>query len=73
MIDVIKEMIMDRASYEFMKVGVEYNAYYKLGGKCKIKKAAEDQSKSLVTATMPDGTVKQRHYEFFTLLMEAND
>lgn len=61
---------MDAASYDYMKTDVGYDSYYQLGGKCLIKKAAEDIPLGIVTAHFPDGTVKRRHYVFFSLMGE---
>lgn len=64
---------MNSFTYYCMKEGIAYHAEYSLGGKCLIKKAAEDFSLGIVTAKFPDGTIKRRHHAFFKILMAVND
>lgn len=64
---------MNHDSYKWIRVGVVHDAYYKLGGKCKIKKAAEDVNKGLVTAILDNGERVQRHFSFFEILPPSED
>jgi hypothetical protein len=64
-----EEVIVDRASYDYMKVGVVYDSYYRLGGSCSIKKAAEVSNKGIVIAYFPDGTIKRTHYSMLSLIV----
>lgn len=58
---------MNETSYRFMETGVVYNAEYALGGKCLIKKAADDIGLGILTARLCNGEIIRRHYAFFTL------
>lgn len=64
---------MNIHSYIWMKEGVYYDAYYRLGGKCKIKKAAEDVKDGMVQTKLPNGDVIQRRFDFFDLLLESDE